>query len=162
MSEGSSQEDRSCARSLVQRLERREKLRGHEADTEAIHGPRTEGSRSHPRGWRISPSKFLISKPLFLCLLPPSITSASLSPLLSSDWGQQALPLLTQLPRLELAMGRKRGPNLPLALTAWGGLTQLCVHQARCSFRKKTLVPQGQEAPPRLIIPGVGYFPLAC
>ena len=88
-----------------------------------------------------------------------------LSPLLSSDWGQQALPLLTQLPRWELAMGRKRGPNLRLALTAWGGthgLTLLCVHQARCSFRKKILVPQGQEAPPRLIIPGVGYFPLAC
>ena len=52
VSEGSNQEDRSYARSLVQRLERREKLRGHEADTEAIHGPRTEGSRSHARGWR--------------------------------------------------------------------------------------------------------------
>lgn len=97
---------------------------------------------------------------------PPTLYHfhSPLSSLLSSDWGQQALPLLTQLPRWELAMGRKRGPNLGLALTAWDGthgLTLSCVHQARCSFRKKTLVPQGQEPPPRLIIPGVGYFPLA-
>ena len=50
VSEGPSQEDRSYARSLVQGLEGREKLRGHEADTEVTPGPPTRRKPLSPQG----------------------------------------------------------------------------------------------------------------
>lgn len=131
--------------------------------------PEDSQTAPRPRGWRTAPSEFLRSKPLFLCLLPAASHPLSRLPrsLVPAELGlgQQALtrPLLAQLPRRELATGRQRGPSLVLALTAWGG-TQgpalPCV-PGKVSFRKKALVPQRQEAPPRLTIHGAGYFPSA-